>query len=241
MDTLKETELHRSLRVLIADDRLLVRKGMQMLLSERPKVDMVCEVGSVRDIKSVICATPVDVILIDYDLLIRNREDVAAIGDQTPMIVLSVPERLGAIESVLATGASGFLLGNAKSEDLEDAMMLATVGGTFICPSIFRSMLANEWAKTASPNNAVLGHDDVSAVYHDSERWLSDGTPLERIAKALNVSSGDAEIAIACLAKLRGRDCSKALQQAVSLGVLSPGASRTAIHRHERFGKDEQE
>ncbi|PWW31607.1 response regulator receiver domain-containing protein [Chromohalobacter israelensis] len=74
METLKETELRRSLRVLIADDRLLVRKGMQMFLSERPWIDMVCEVASVRDIQDVMRATPVDVILIDYELSTRQGD-----------------------------------------------------------------------------------------------------------------------------------------------------------------------
>nr|CDQ34649.1 Protease production enhancer protein [Virgibacillus halodenitrificans] len=241
METLKETELRHSLCVLIADDRLLVRKGMQMLLSEFPWIEMVCEVASVRDIQSVMRATPMDVILLDYDLLIRHGENVAGFCGQTPTIVFSVPESLGAIERVIATGVSGFLLGKAKSEDLEDAMMLAVAGGTFLCPSIFRSMLANEEVEVTNPRNAVMGCDDLETVDHDSEKLFREGWSLEHVAKLLNVSLGDAETAIARLARLYGRGSREALQEAISLGVLPPEASRVTPHRHERLGKDEQE
>ena len=241
METLKETELRRSLRVLIADDRLLVRKGMQMFLSERPWIDMVCEVASVRDIQDVMRATPVDVILLDYELSARQEESIDVLCSQIPVVVLSVPERLGAIESVLATGASGFLLGKATSEDLEDAMMLAVSGGTFLCPSIFRSILADGWAEAAIPEHVTFGCDDLATDDHDSEKLLSEGKSLKHVAKLLDASLGDAETAIERLARLYGRNGREVLQDAVSQGVLSPGSSRTTHHRRERLGKDEQE
>lgn len=241
METLKETELRRSLRVLIADDRLLVRKGMQMFLSERPWIDMVCEVASVRDIQDVMRATPVDVILLDYELSTRQGEGIDALCGQIPVVILSVPERVGVIESVLATGASGFLLGKVTSEDLEDAMMLAVAGGTFLCPSIFRSILANGWAEAATLGHVIFGGDDLATVDHDSEQLLREGKSLKHVAKLLDMSLGDAETAIERLARLYGRNCREALLEAVSRGVLSPGSSRTTHHRRERLGKDEQE
>ena len=47
-----------------------------MFLSERPWIDMVCEVASVRDIQDVMRATPVDVILLDYELSARQEESI---------------------------------------------------------------------------------------------------------------------------------------------------------------------
>ncbi|ABE60375.1 response regulator transcription factor [Chromohalobacter israelensis] len=241
METLDETELRRSLRVLIADDRLLVRKGMQMFLCEHPRVDMVCEVASVRDIRGAMRATPVDIILFDYELLVRQEERIDVLCGQTPAVVLSVPEHLGAIEQVIAMGASGFLLVKATSEDLEDAMMLAVAGGTFLCPSLFRNMLANGWGEAAMPGRATFGYDDLTSDAHDSEKLLSEGKSLKHVAKLLNVSLGDAETAIKRLARLYGRNYREALQEAVSLGVLTTEAHRTTHHRRERLGKDEQE
>ena len=211
-----------------------------MFLSERPWIDMVCEVASVRDIQDVMRATPVDVILLDYELSARQEESIDVLCSQIPVVVLSVPERLGAIESVLATGASGFLLGKATSEDLEDAMMLAVSGGTFLCPSIFRSILADGWAEAAIPEHVTFGCDDLATDDHDSEKLLSEES-LKHVAKLLDVSLGDAETAIERLARLYGRNGREALQDAVSQGVLSPGSSRTTHHRRERLGKDEQE
>ena len=186
-------------------------------------------------------ATPVDVILLDYELSARQEESIDVLCSRIPVVVLSVPERLGAIESVLATGASGFLLGKATSEDLEDAMMLAVSGSTFLCPSIFRSILADGWAEAAIPEHVTFGCDDLATDDHYSEKLLSEGKSLKHVAKLLDASLGDAETAIERLARLYGRNGREALQDAVSQGVLSPGSSRTTHHRRERLGKDEQE
>lgn len=175
-------------RILIADDHAIVRKGIKHLLLEQYPTADIIEVSDAEDLISKVMEEEWNVVISDMSMPGRSGldalEQIRAIAPQLPVLIMSMyPEDQYALR-VLKAGGAGYLGKETIHEDLIKAIETVRVGRKFITPSIAEK-LAN--ALDTDVNRPL--HEDLSNREFDVFRLLATGKSITDIASQLSLSA----------------------------------------------------
>jgi len=175
------------LRILIADDHTVVRKGLrQILLDEFPGA----EIGEVADggelIKKVMSAKW-DVVVSDLSMPGRSGLDalqqIKLTHPDLPVLILSIhPEEQYALRA-LKSGASGYLSKDTAPDELVKAVQKVLLGKKYISQAI-----AEKLANTFSSDASMQPHENLSDREFDVMKFLANGKSVSEIADTLSLS-----------------------------------------------------
>ena len=136
----------KQIRVLLADDHLLVRQGLRALLEKIVGVTVMGEEGDGRDAVATAKAGHVDVVLMDIKMpglngleaLVRMRKEAPYVR----VIMLSMYASEAYFQMALDAGAAGYLLKDADQTELELALQTIARGETYLTPTVAQYALA---------------------------------------------------------------------------------------------------
>ncbi|MFE3217682.1 response regulator [Streptomyces antimycoticus] len=133
------------IRVLIADDQVMVREGFSVLLNAQPDIEVVGEAVDGRQAIAQVVALRPDVVLMDIRMpevngLEATREIVAADAD-AKVLVLTTFDLDEYVYQALRSGASGFLLKDASARQLGDAVRVVAAGEALLAPTITKRLI----------------------------------------------------------------------------------------------------
>jgi len=215
------------LRLLLVDDQAMFREGLRLVLSQQADFEVVGEAGDgVEAVESTLRLAP-DVVLMDLRMpVLGGAEATRRLKAQAPdvrVIVLTTFEEDEEVFSALRAGAAGFLLKDASSEKLGEAIRLAARGETWLQPSVAAKLVA-EFARTAPrpapiPTASLL--EPLSARERDVLRCLAEGMSNKEIGRKLAISEGTVKNHMSqVLGKLQVLDRTQAALRARDLGLL---------------------
>jgi len=142
----------RRIRVLLAEDHTLVRKGLRALLDEADEITVIAEASDGREAISKVEERNPDVILMDISMpSLSWLEATRQICEQIPeakILILTVHSSAEYILQALRAGASGYLLKQAAPTDLIRAIKAVYRGEAFLSPTISRSVIQDYVEKT---------------------------------------------------------------------------------------------
>jgi DNA-binding NarL/FixJ family response regulator len=135
-----------SARVFLVDDQALVRAGFRMLIDAQPDMEVVGEADDGRAALEALAVTSADLVLMDVrmpqlDGVEATRRLLAGPGDAPKVIVLTTFDLDEHVFAALRAGASGFLLKDARPEDLLAAIRAVLSGDAVVAPSATRRLL----------------------------------------------------------------------------------------------------
>src|SRR6266480_4844636 len=134
-----------SIRVLLADDHGVVRKGLRFLLERQPGVEIVGEAGDGREAVRLAEATDPDIAIMDIAMpLLNGIEATAQMVKRSPrmgVIILSMHSDEDYLLSALNAGAKGYLLKDSAEVDLIRAIQAVNRGTPSFSPEISKTML----------------------------------------------------------------------------------------------------
>ncbi|HLI32253.1 MAG TPA: response regulator transcription factor [Solirubrobacteraceae bacterium] len=133
-------ERHGPIRILLADDHVVVRHGLRMLLESEPDFEVVGEAGDLDETRRYVLMRQPDVLILDLtmpdgtsiDLIPQLRER----SPQTRIVVLTMHEEPAFARSALAAGALGYVLKEAADEELIDAVRRAAANERYLNPRL---------------------------------------------------------------------------------------------------------
>jgi len=133
-----------TVRVLIADDEALVRRGFTMILDAEPDLEVVGEAADGQAVVELAATGIADIVLMDIrmpgiDGIEATRRIAAASGPQ--VIVVTTFGLDEYVFEALRAGASGFLLKNTPPEQLAEAVRLVSSGNALIAPEVTRALV----------------------------------------------------------------------------------------------------
>jgi DNA-binding NarL/FixJ family response regulator len=222
-----------TIRVVVADDQVLVRSGFTVLLSGEPDIEVVGEAGNGAEAISLVASQRPDVVLMDVRMPVmdgieatrRITEDTSLA--ETRVVILTTFDLDEYVHEALRAGASGFLLKDTLPVDLLNAVRVVAAGDALISPKITRRLI-EEFASRPQPGAAAP--DAILDQLTDREREVLEtvarGHSNAEIAAELFVSHATVKTHISrLLMKLDARDRAQLVMIAYETGLVSPGAT----------------
>lgn len=139
-------KMTNTIKILLADDHQLVRKGFRALLEELEFVEIVGEAANGKETIALLRngAKP-NIALLDYEMPIMNgleaAEEIRRDYFGVKVIMLTMLQSKELIEAAVAKGVSGFLFKNTSLEELSDAIQRVAAGDTYFSSEVTLSLL----------------------------------------------------------------------------------------------------
>jgi DNA-binding NarL/FixJ family response regulator len=224
-------EAARPVRVLLADDQVLVRAGFKVLLDVEDDIEVVGEAADGAEAVAQARAHRPDVVLMDIrmpslDGIQATREIAATHGlEGVRVLILTTYDTDAYVFEALEAGASGFLLKDSGPAELLHAIRVVAAGEALLAPSITRRLIAQF---TAARTARQLS-DDRLAVLTQRERevlvLVGEGLSNDEIAGRLVLSPATARTHVSrAMVKLRARDRAQLVVLAYQTGLVTPGS-----------------
>jgi DNA-binding NarL/FixJ family response regulator len=141
-----------TIRVIIADDHALFRRGLQMVLESEDDIDVLAEAGDGDEAVQFATEHMPDLVLMDVRMPARGGiEATREIKDALPhvkILMLTISDEEEDLYDAIKAGASGYLLKEISIEEVADAIRKVHAGQSLISPSM-ASKLLNEFAAMA--------------------------------------------------------------------------------------------
>jgi DNA-binding NarL/FixJ family response regulator len=175
------------LRILIADDHPIVRRGLIEILLRELK-DAICgEAENAQQVLAQVEGCAWDLVILDVSMPGRSGIDVLVelkrAHPKLPVLVLSMHPEDQYGKRVLKTGASGYMNKDSAPEELIKAIRKVLAGGRYVSPA-----LAEKLALDLSENPAQLPHETLSDREFEVLRMIASGKTVSQIAEGLHLS-----------------------------------------------------
>jgi DNA-binding NarL/FixJ family response regulator len=219
-------------RVLLADDQLLVRAGFRALLDAQPDIEVAGEAADGQQAIELVRELVPDVVLMDIrmpvlDGLAATRRITADPAlSEVKVVMLTTFELDEYVFEAIRAGASGFLVKDTEPEELLRAVRAVVEGDALLSPGVTRRLIS-EFATRSREPDAVAGLAELAELT-DRERevmaLVGMGLSNEDIARRLVVSPLTAKTHVSrAMVKLGARDRAQLVVLAYESGLVRPG------------------
>jgi DNA-binding NarL/FixJ family response regulator len=210
------------IRVLIADDQMLVRQGIRTLLEMDRDISVVGEATDGPETLERVLATPVDVLLLDIRMPgqggIEVLRTLAARGALPPTLILTTFDDSDVVLDGIRAGARGFLLKDVSYQQLLAAIRAVAGGATVFQPAVTERLLR---AGSALSFDADAPREELTTREAEVVRLMAGGYSNREIAAALGTAEGTIKNHVSSiLAKFGVRDRTRAVLRALESGLL---------------------
>ncbi|MEU8801741.1 response regulator transcription factor [Spirillospora sp. NPDC048819] len=222
-----------TIRVLIADDQVMIRDGLAALLSSDPGIEVIGQAGNGRE--AVEMARRLDPDVIVMDIRMPEMDGLAAtaevIGDPDPdadpaaarpkVLVLTTFDLDEYVYEALGAGASGFLLKDASAADLVNGVRVVAGGDALLAPSITRRLIGDFARRRRHQRPSPKATAGLTPRELDVLRQIARGLSNAEIAAELVLAEQTVKTHVGhVLTKLGLRDRTQAVVYAYENGLV---------------------
>jgi DNA-binding NarL/FixJ family response regulator len=212
-----------SIRVLLADDHAVVRKGIRDFLQEDPDIVVVAEASNGEDAVRLAGEHAPDVAVLDIQMpRMTGIDATAAIKAQFPrvrVLILTAYEEDPYIFALLRAGADGYVLKNADADDIVRAVKSVAAGGKVLDPAVAGKVMAQ--MATGKPAGASEQVEPLSDRELVVLRLAAQGLTNKAIGQALQISDRTVQGHLANIyGKLGVQSRTEAVTSALRLGWI---------------------
>jgi two-component system, NarL family, response regulator LiaR len=212
------------IRVFIAEDHAIVRKGIRALLALEPDIEVVGEANNGREAVRGIAGTRPDVVLMD--LVMPEMDGIEAIRQvvagrpQARILVLTSFATDDKVFPAIKAGALGYLLKDSEPRDVVDAIRQVHRGESSLHPRIARKLMQ----ELSRPPDRPPTPDPLTEREMEVLRLVAQGKSNREIADELTVTEGTVRVHVSSiLAKLHLASRTQATLYALREGLASLG------------------
>lgn len=178
-----------AIRVLIADDHVVMREGMSLLLEAEPDIEVVGQAGDGQEAWKRALELKPDVILMDITMPRKSGLEVTQhlqnTLPETRILILTMHEGDEFFFRTLQAGASGYVLKGASPDELLTAIRAVHEGGVYLYPTM-AAKLMNDYLSRPASEQAT--YDDLTPREREVLTLIAEGLTSREIAEELTIS-----------------------------------------------------
>jgi two-component system response regulator NreC len=211
-----------TVKIVLADDHAVVRKGLRLLLDSEQDFEVVAEAGTADDAMRYVRAHRPTVLVLDLNMpgqlsSLDAIEQVEGAGDGTRVVVLTMQEDPEFARQALGSGAAGYVLKEAADDELVEAVRRAAAGDTYLNPRLGAAL-------AAAPPKPAGPPDDLTEREVEILRLIALGHTNVEIGEQLYLSVRTVESHRAHIQqKLRRSSRAELVRYALDHGLLEEG------------------
>ncbi len=181
-------KMENKVKILIADDHEIFRKGLKVILNRLKYVDVVGEAVNGQEIIDMVRSQQVDIILMDIEMPDMNgieaTRKILSIKPDMKIVALTMFNDEQYIQDMLDAGAKGFLLKNITKQILDKAIKTIADGNNYYSDELF-SFFTKKIAGEKTPKTS-----DLALTKREQEilQLICEGLGNEEIANKLSIS-----------------------------------------------------
>jgi len=179
------------IRIMLADDHGIVRKGLRFLLERQSEMEVVGEAGNGREAVKMAEQLRPDVIIMDIAMpQLNGIEATAQIVKRNPevgIIILSMHSDEGYLMRTLTAGAKGYLLKDSADADLVRAVQAVATKRPFFSPGIAKTLL-EDYLRQLQQKGLEDSYDLLTEREKEILQLLAEGKTNKEVAALLNLS-----------------------------------------------------
>jgi DNA-binding NarL/FixJ family response regulator len=213
------------LTIILADDHALVRAGIRTLLEKLPGISIVAESGDGHETLTLVQQHDPDVVIMDISMPNLNGFDATAriVREyaRTKVLILSMHTGEDYVLQALRAGATGYLLKDAATAELQLALAAVRKGETYLSPTISKEVLARHRRQALDPRAETT--KALTPRMREIVQLIAEGRSTKEIAFLLNLSVKTVEThRMHLMARLDLHDVAGVVRYAVRNGLISP-------------------
>jgi DNA-binding NarL/FixJ family response regulator len=214
-----------AVRILLADDHSLVRRGVRLILDSEPGLEVVAEAGDGAEAVALARDLEVDLAILDVAMPrmtgLQAARDLSRRRDPPRILMLSMYDNEQYFFESLKAGASGYVLKSVADQDLVDACHAAMRGESFIYPGAMSALVRNYLERVRRGER--LSTTVLTPREDEVIKLIAEGYSSKEIADALTISLKTVERHRAnILQKLGMRDRTDVTRYAIRAGLVEP-------------------
>ena len=212
------------IKVLLAEDHVIVRKGLRSLLDREADIEVVGEADNVQQAVEKAQILRPDIVLMDITMPVLNgleaTQQIKELRLPIKVVVLTVHATPEYAFQILRAGGSGYVLKHAAVSELIGAIRTVHQGGSFLSPSISRHAV-DEYGRQATTTEDR--YDKLTAREREVLQMVAEGRTNREIANIMHVTVKTVEAHRASLMnKLDLHSSAELTKYALRKGIASP-------------------
>jgi len=210
-------------RVLLVDDHTLVRAGMRALLENLPGVEVVGEARNGREALELVRLESPNLVLMDLAMPdLGGLEVLPRIIKHFPsvkVVVLSVHANEEYVIRALRSGASGYMLKDSATVELELAIKSVARGETYLSPSIASTVIESYLQRVSGASSPL---EELTTRQREVLKMIAEGKTTKEVASTLEISVKTVEThRLQLMARLDIHDVPGLVRYAVRNGIVN--------------------
>ncbi len=217
-----------AIRVLIADDQPLVRRGLALILAPDPGFEVVGEAGDGEEALALAHRLRPDVVVMDIRMPVLDgvgaTERLARTLPECRVLALSTFDMDEYVVAALRAGAYGFLPKDISPEELVAAVRVVHTGEAAVAPRLLTRLISAYVLAPRRPQPPAAALGDLTPREQEVWRLMATGLDNAEIAQAMDISVSTVKNHITSVfGKLEVRDRAQAVIAAYETGLVEAG------------------
>ncbi len=216
------------IKVMIADDQMMVRQGFTVLLNAQPDIEVVGQAVDGADAVARVAELSPDVVLMDIRMPGMGGIEATSVitsvpGASVKVLVLTTFDLDEYVYEALRAGASGFLLKDASADQLAEAVRVVAAGEALLSPNITKRLIT-EFSRLGAPRAPSRARiDELTERETEVLTLIAQGLSNAEIAAHLVLAEQTVKTHVGrILVKLGLRDRTQAAVFAYETGLIRP-------------------
>ena len=214
----------KPIRILLADDHSVVRKGLRLLLEMQADFNVIADAADGREAVALAQKLTPDVVVMDVAMPILNgieaARQITAKLPQTAVVFLSMHADEGYVLKALKAGARAYLLKDSAEYDLINAIRAVSEGKAFFSPAISK-MLVEDYMRQMRERAVEDSYELLTTREREVLQLLAEGQSNKEVATRLGLSTYTVETHRSnILQKLNLHSSAELILYAVRKGVI---------------------
>jgi DNA-binding NarL/FixJ family response regulator len=179
------------IRIVLADDHTIMRKGLRLLLESQPGFKVIAEAADGRGAVEAVEQEAPNVVVMDVGMPnlngIEAARQISARHPQTAIVFLSMHSDESYVLRALKAGARAYLLKDSAEYDLINAIRAVSEGKAFFSPAISK-MLVEDYVRQMQEREVEDSYELLTTREREILQLLAEGKSNKEVATVLNLS-----------------------------------------------------